>query len=176
MYPKSPLICIYLTDISQGGPHTRWQVPALKGGSQGSLHTIRDKVVLGLASNQSVVQLTREGLADSGLVVATFTARSVAPGPGGLMGLNITLGAGGDLSPPCSVSTDVFCDGRGYHTYMMEVVDRMGSDSFTPDSGVMISKTKNVGPNGQWPSQPFQVSADTYIDQTFLYHFAISLC
>ncbi|TLD18094.1 hypothetical protein PspLS_10550 [Pyricularia sp. CBS 133598] len=143
-----------------GGPHTRWQVPALKGGSQGSLHTIRDKVVLGLASNQSVVQLTREGLADSGIVVATFTARSVAPRPGGLMGLNVTLGAGGDLSPPCSVSSDVFCDGRGYHTYMMEVVDRMGSDSFTPDSGVMISKTKNVGPNGQWPSQPFQWMID----------------
>ena len=26
-----------------GGPHTRWQIPAVNGGSMGSLHTVRDK-------------------------------------------------------------------------------------------------------------------------------------
>lgn len=50
---------------------------------------------------------------------------------------------GGDLSPPCSAATDPLCDGRGYHNYTIEVVDRMGFDSFTPDSGVLLAKTKN---------------------------------
>src|SRR5699024_10476510 len=35
------------------------------------------------------------------------------------------------------------CDGGGYDNYTVEVVDRMGSDSFTPDSGVLLAKTKN---------------------------------
>ena len=48
-----------------------------------------------------------------------------------------------DLSPPCDVSTEVLCDGGGFNNYTVEVVDRMGADSFTPDSGVLISKTKD---------------------------------
>jgi hypothetical protein len=35
------------------------------------------------------------------------------------------------------------CDGGRYENYTVEVVDRMGSDSFTPDSGVLLAKTKN---------------------------------
>ncbi len=35
------------------------------------------------------------------------------------------------------------CDGGGYNNYTVEVVDRMGTDSFTPDSGVLLAKTKN---------------------------------
>ena len=49
----------------------------------------------------------------------------------------------GDLALPCSISTDPFCDGRGYNNYTVEVVDRMGTDSFTPDSGVLLAKTKD---------------------------------
>ena len=68
------------------------------------------------------------------------------------MGFNITLtSSGGDLAPRCSTSTDPFCDGGRYDNYNMEVIDRMGADSFTPDSGVMISKTKNSD-----RQQPFQ--------------------
>lgn len=37
----------------------------------------------------------------------------------------------------------------------MEVIDRMGADSFTPDSGVMISKTKNSD-----DESPFQWTID----------------
>jgi hypothetical protein len=37
----------------------------------------------------------------------------------------------------------------------MEVIDRMGADSFTPDSGVMISKTKNSD-----SESPFQWTID----------------
>ncbi|ORY64322.1 M6 family metalloprotease [Pseudomassariella vexata] len=131
-----------------GGPHTRWQIPAVQGGSMGSLHTVRDKSQLALISNSSVLQLSREALAYSGLVVANLTARAVDPGEG-LMGIRVVMDS--DLSPFCNISTDALCDGGSYDNYHVEVVDRMGADSFTPDSGVMISKTRDDD-----SIQPFQ--------------------
>ncbi|KAK7920586.1 hypothetical protein PG985_008608 [Apiospora marii] len=136
-----------------GGPHTRWLIPPTEGGSMGSLHSLRDKAQLGLVSNSSILHLSREGLATSGLVVATVTARAVDPGPSGLMGLRIDMDA--DRSPPCSIATDVLCDGGGYDHYHVEVVDRMGADSFQPDHGVLLSKTTDNG----W-SQPFMWTVD----------------
>ncbi|OAX80158.1 hypothetical protein ACJ72_05513 [Emergomyces africanus] len=125
-----------------GGPHTRWQIPPTQGGSVGALHTLRDKVQLKLVDSENLIQLSREGLPNSGIVVARLTARSVVPGKGGLMGIRIAMDK--DKSPPCDMKTDPFCDGGGYNGYDVEVIDRMGPDSFTPDSGVMISKTKSV--------------------------------
>ena len=49
----------------------------------------------------------------------------------------------GPEGPACDVTQDPMCDGRGYQNYTVEVVDRMGTDSFTPDSGVLLAKTKN---------------------------------
>jgi M6 family metalloprotease-like protein len=131
-----------------GGPHTRWQIPPVQGASMGSLHSVRDKYHIGLITNEVVLQASRDALAESGLIVAEITARAVDPG-NGLMGLNITLPT--DLSPACNTSTDPLCDGGKYNAYNLEVVDRMGPDSFCPDSGVMISKSKF----GDAP-QPFQ--------------------
>ncbi|MFG3298112.1 M6 family metalloprotease domain-containing protein [Micromonospora chersina] len=125
-----------------GGPHTRWQIPPVNGGSMGSLHTLRDKLKIGLLGEEHVLRLSREGLATSGMVVADVTARAVDAGPGGLTGLNIAMNA--DRSPACTVTTDPLCDGGRYNNYTVEVVDRMGADSFTPDDGVLISKTKNT--------------------------------
>lgn len=105
----------------------------------GSLHTMRDKHQIGLIDNTPILQISRSGLATSGPVVADLTARSVDPA-GGLMGFNISFGPGGDLQPRCNVSLDALCDGGNYNNYNMEVVDRMGADSFCPDSGVMITK------------------------------------
>jgi len=116
-----------------GGPHTRWQIPAQQGSSLGSLHTVRDKLQLGLTENSTVVMISKEDLATNGPVVAELTARSV---DSGLLGLRVMMG--NDSAPPCNQSTDPLCDGRGYQNYEMEVIDRMGADSFTPDSGVMI--------------------------------------
>ncbi|CZS93848.1 uncharacterized protein RAG0_03954 [Rhynchosporium agropyri] len=48
-----------------------------------------------------------------------------------------------DLSPACDINTDLFCDGGAYNNYDLEVIDRMGADSFQPDSGVMITKSKD---------------------------------
>ena len=119
----------------------------------GSLHSLRDKAQLGLVSNTSILHLSREGLATSGMVVATVTARAVDPGPSGLMGLRVDMDA--DRSPACSIETDVLCDGGGYNHYHVEVVDRMGADSFQPDHGVLLSKTTNDG----W-TQPFMWTID----------------
>ncbi len=74
--------------------------------------------------------------------MADLTARAVNHGESGLMGLRIQMSK--DLAPPCNISTDVLCDGRGYNNYDVEVIDRMGADSFTTDHGVMISKTKTI--------------------------------
>ncbi|KAH8602309.1 M6 family metalloprotease domain-containing protein [Bisporella sp. PMI_857] len=123
-----------------GGPHSRWKIPALEGSSMGSLHTVRDKTQLGLIGPESVLELSREALPSSGLVLAKITARSVDPGTSRIIGLHISISA--DLSPSCTIATDVLCDGGGYNSYHVEVVDRMGADSFVPDHGVMISKTK----------------------------------
>ncbi|KAK0621947.1 M6 family metalloprotease domain-containing protein [Bombardia bombarda] len=130
-----------------GGPHSRWKIPALEGGSMGSLHSMRDKNQIGLISNTTILHLSREALANSGPVVAQFAARAVDPGAG-FMGVRVQLDR--DRSPTCNISTDVLCDGGGYNNYEMEVVDRMGADSFGPDHGVLISKTKNRD------TQPFQ--------------------
>lgn len=141
-----------------GGPHTRWQIPSLQGGSLGCLHTMQDKLRIGLVDNSSVVMVTRDELAAAGAVlVVELTARSVDPGPGdGRMGILVRLGSNGDgdLSPACDTSADPLCDGGGYDSYSVEVVDRMGADSFTPDAGVMISKTKDEA------VQPFQWTID----------------
>ncbi|WP_283138257.1 M6 family metalloprotease domain-containing protein [Rhizohabitans arisaemae] len=125
-----------------GGPHSRWVIPPTAGGSMGAQHMLRNKIKLEMVDEKNVLRLSREALAESGLVVAKVVARSAPPGEKGLAGVNIEL-ATGDKSPACSVQTDPFCDGGAYNNYTVEVVDRMGSDSFTPDSGVLLAKTKN---------------------------------
>ncbi|GAA2936520.1 hypothetical protein GCM10020221_35310 [Streptomyces thioluteus] len=125
-----------------GGPHTRWMVPATAGGSMGAQHVLRDKMKLGIVDDKNVLRLDRDALRKSGTVVARVTARSAPPGEKGLTGVNISMGR--DLSPACDRTKDPLCDGGGYDNYTVEVVDRMGMDSFTPDSGVLLSKTKNA--------------------------------
>ncbi|MEV4345025.1 M6 family metalloprotease domain-containing protein [Actinoplanes sp. NPDC049596] len=123
-----------------GGPHSRWLIPGTSGSSMGAQHMLRNKMKLGIVSSDAVLRLSRESLAASGAVVTRVTARAVDRG---LAGINVTLD-GGDRSPACDAATDPVCDGGGYDNYTLEVVDRMGFDSFTPDSGVLLAKTKNA--------------------------------
>ncbi|MER7213578.1 M6 family metalloprotease domain-containing protein [Streptosporangium sp. NPDC000239] len=136
-----------------GGPHSRWLIPPTSGGSMGAQHMLRNKIKLEMVDERNVLRLSRDALAQSGLVVARVTARAVQPGPRDLSGVNIAFGTG-DRSPACDVTKDPFCDGGGYDNYTVEVVDRMGADSFTPDSGVLLAKTKNVD------SAPFEWVVD----------------
>jgi hypothetical protein len=125
-----------------GGPHSRWMIPATGGASMGAQHMLRNKIELGIVDEANVLRLSRDALASSGVVVARVTARAVQPGATGLSGVNVALD-GGDRSPACDTAADPLCDGGGYHNYTVEVIDRMGFDSFTPDSGVLLAKTKN---------------------------------
>ena len=143
-----------------GGPHTRWQIPPLQGASLGSLHTVRDKLKIGLITEDKLIKVSRDALKASGPVVARVTARSVESD---VMGLRVVLGK--DDSPPCHVNADPFCDGGGWDNYDMEVVDRMGADSFQADAGVLISKTKEAG------AQPFQWVVDANPDDIGLVDF-----
>lgn len=125
-----------------GGPHSRWLIPPTSGASMGAQHMLRNKIKLEMVDEKNVLRLSREALDESGLVTARVTAREVNPGESGLAGINIQFDTG-DKSVACRWQTDPLCDGGGYENYTLEVVDRMGTDSFTPDSGVLIAKTKN---------------------------------
>ncbi|MEU6747223.1 M6 family metalloprotease domain-containing protein [Spirillospora sp. NPDC046719] len=126
-----------------GGPHSRWMIPAVGGASMGAEHMLRNKLKLGIVDAGKVLQLDRDTLPQDGTVVATVTARSAEPSGGGLAGVNLKLGTGGDKEPACDTGTDPLCDGGKFDNYTLEVVDRMGMDSFTPDSGVLLAKTKD---------------------------------
>jgi M6 family metalloprotease-like protein len=128
-----------------GGPHTRYFIPATQGGAAGVEHTLRDKMKLGVVDEANILRLSREALATSGLVVLNVTSRETPMAPAGrtgLVGANITMNA--DREPRCDTQTNALCDGGGFNNYTVEVIDRVGADSFTPDSGVMLSKTKNA--------------------------------
>ena len=125
-----------------GGPHSRWMIPPTGGGSMGAQHMLRNKIKLEMVDEANVLRLSREALDESGLVVASVTAREIQPGRTALSGINVAFETG-DKSPACDVNSDPMCDGGGYENYTVEVVDRIGADSFTPDSGVLLAKTKN---------------------------------
>ncbi|KXJ90201.1 hypothetical protein Micbo1qcDRAFT_164724 [Microdochium bolleyi] len=130
-----------------GGPHTRWHIPAQSGGALGSLHTVREKTQLGLLDASEILSISREELPKVGIVVTELIARSVQPGDEHRISLKISLDK--DLSA-CDYQNDPLCDGGGFEAYELEVIDRMGADSFVTDSGVMITKTRRSGSNFQW--------------------------
>lgn len=100
------------------GPHTRWQIPPVDGGAMGPYHTLRDKLQIGLLSNTSSLELDREALIDSGLIVAEIKARSVVPEEGELIGFRVAMDK--DRSPYCNTTLDYRCDGGGYTSYELE--------------------------------------------------------
>ena len=54
-----------------GGPHRRWVVPAAAGASMPAGFMLRNRLRYGWLAPEQVLQLTRSGLAQSGLAVAT---------------------------------------------------------------------------------------------------------
>ena len=161
-----------------GGPHTRWHIPATQGGALGSNHNVRNRIKLGFVTEDNVLRLNRNALAESGPVVARITARAADPGPSGLTGVNIVLSPSpsladptrGDQSPSCVVAENPDCPGPTrnaagnivgsslYNNYTLEVVQRIGNDSFLPGHGVLISRTKNAD------SAPFVWIIDAHPD------------
>ena len=89
--------------------------------------------------------------------MAEVTARAVDPLPGTFAGIFVRLdgAAPGDRTPADDPATNPLSPGTpNYAFYSLEVVQRIGYDSFTPDNGVLIAKNKdglrgqNGGPNG----------------------------
>ena len=126
-----------------GGPFERWSIPPTEGGTMGSHHMIRNKVRLGFLPASEVLTLQRAALDAAGLIKARVLQRESPPAlqnPNLFSGVRIVLG---DDARQCSTSKPK-CDGGNYDQYDIEVVNRQGFDSFLPDHGVLIAKTKNA--------------------------------
>lgn len=138
------------------GPHSRWKVPAIAGGSMPAGLMLRQKMNFKFVKEDQVLTLSRNALAKSGLVVATISARSVEPLPGTFSGMVVRLDgdAPQDRTPETDPALDPLSPGKSeYNFYSLEVVQRIGYDSYVPDNGVLIAKNKdkesnNGGPNG----------------------------
>lgn len=139
-----------------GGPHMRWVVPPTQGAAMPAGLMVKNRLENGFLTEDDVLTLSRHGLARSGPVVARVTARAVAPLPGTFAGIVVRLDgpAPRDRTPAEDPATDPLSPGiPEYDAYSMEVVQRIGYDSFTPDNGVLLAKFKdnlrgrNGGPN-----------------------------
>jgi len=129
-----------------GGPHRRWVVPAAEGAHMPAGLMLRSRVKFGFVRPESVLQLKRSELADSGLAVANVTARAVDSDAGGLAGIVVRLDGQPpqDRTPPDDATANPLSAGRpAFNFYSVEVVQRIGDDSFVPDNGVLIAKNKD---------------------------------
>ncbi|UOE44936.1 hypothetical protein [Agromyces larvae] len=141
-----------------GGTHQRWSVPSIAGGSQPAGVALRNRINLNIIDESEYVNLPEATLDQVGLVSTRITSRAV-------MGEGLTTGVNLVLDKPDSAPADNStgsctrqgrdaagnatwdCDGGNFDNYTLEVIDRMGTDSFQPDHGVMIAKTKNRDSN-----------------------------
>jgi M6 family metalloprotease-like protein len=140
-----------------GGPHSRWVVPPMRGASMPAGLMLRNRVENEFVTADDVLELSREALARTGVVVADVTARAVEPLPGRYAGITVRLDGvePRDRRSTVDPATDPLSPGlTPYDFYSMEVVQRIGYDSFTPDDGVLLAMNRdslrgsNGGPNG----------------------------
>ncbi|HET7483462.1 MAG TPA: immune inhibitor A domain-containing protein [Actinomycetota bacterium] len=126
-----------------GGPFERYTIPPTQGATMGTHHMLRNKIRMGFIPPSEVFQVGRGTLDAQGVVRATILQRESPPDttdPDLYSGVRVTLGT--DRSS-CNAA-EPLCDGGGYDYYDMEVVNRQGFDSFTPDHGVLIAKSKSA--------------------------------
>jgi M6 family metalloprotease-like protein len=139
-----------------GGPHMRWVVPPAQGASMPAGLMVKNRLENEFITESQLLRLSRDGLAESGLAVAEVTARAVNPLPGTLAGITVRLDGSEplDRTPEDDPATHPLSSGTSnYDFYSLEVIQRIGNDSYTPDNGVLIAKNKdnmrgrNGGPN-----------------------------
>jgi M6 family metalloprotease-like protein len=139
-----------------GGPHMRWVIPATMGASMPAGLMLRNRMVNGFIPENKVLTISREGLAKSGPVVATITARAVEPLKRTYAGIIVRLDGAEphDRTPVDDPAVNPLSPGiPNFDFYSLEVVQRIGYDAFCPDNGVLLAKNKdkesrNGGPNG----------------------------
>jgi M6 family metalloprotease-like protein len=139
-----------------GGPHKRWVVPPTQGAFMPAGLMVRNRLENKFIGESELLTVGRASLAANGPAVAEVTARAVDPLPGTYAGIVVRLDGEkpGDLTPPDDPAANPLSAGTpNYNFYTLEVVQRIGYDSFTPDNGVLIAKNKdtlrgrNGGPN-----------------------------
>jgi M6 family metalloprotease-like protein len=139
-----------------GGPHMRWVVPANMGASMPAGLMLRNRIINGFVPDNQVLTISREGLAKTGPVVAGITCRAIEPLPGSFAGIIVRLDGTDphDKTPADDPAINPLSPGiPNFDYYSLEVVQRIGYDSFCPDNGVLLAKNKdkesrNGGPNG----------------------------
>ena len=134
-----------------GGTHERWSVPSVAGGSQPAGVALRNRIKLGIIDQSNYLNLQESDLDALGSVVTDVTSRAVMR-PGELAGVNLVFdkpnaAAADNSTGSCTRQAKWDCDGGSFDNYTIEVIDRMGTDSFQPDHGVMLAKTKNADRN-----------------------------
>ena len=139
-----------------GGPHRRWVSPPTEGGSMSAGLMLRQRLNFRFVDSAAVPMFSRDGLAKSGLALVNITARAIEPLPNSVPGIVVRLdgAAPQDRTPADDPATNPLSSGTpNFNFYTVEVVQRLGTDSFTPDNGVLIAKNKTQassvgGPNG----------------------------
>jgi hypothetical protein len=117
---------------------------------------LRNRIINGFVPDNQVLTISRDSLAKSGPVVATITSRAVEPLSGSFAGVIVRLDGADphDRTPVDDPAVNPLSSGiPNFDFYSLEVVQRIGYDSFCPDNGVLLAKNKdkesrNGGPNG----------------------------
>jgi M6 family metalloprotease-like protein len=140
-----------------GGTHNRWQVPNQGGSGLGPHHLLHFKNQLGVLAPTDQVTFARDTLQTQGVALVELKAREAVPS-GELVGATVTLGTG-DLAGSCANQglEPFYCPNRtggAYLHYRLEVVDRVGNDSFAPGHGVLLTKSRNSGTPRVWMIDP----------------------
>ena len=129
-----------------GGPHRRWVVPAAEGASMPAGLMLRSRIRFNFLGENQVLKLARSGLTESGVAIAQVVARAVEPWPGTVAGITVALDgpAPQDRTPTDDINSNPLSPGNPvWNFYSIEVVQRIGYDSFTPDNGVLLARNKN---------------------------------
>ena len=107
---------------------------------------LRSRMKFGFVRPESVLRLTRSELTKAGLAVVNVIAREAEPAPESKSGIVVGLDgpAPQDKTPADDPKTNPLSAGKPvFNFYSIEVVQRIGYDSFTPDNGVLIAKNKD---------------------------------
>ena len=132
-----------------GGPHRRWVVPAAEGASMPAGFMLRNRLRYGwLPAGTGAAAHPQRPRA----VRASRSRRSPpAPSirvPGEVAGVTVDARRRRAAGPHAAMRHERWtrsCAGDPvFNFYSVEVVQRIGYDSFTPDNGVLIAKNKNV--------------------------------
>lgn len=138
-----------------GGPHKRYTVPKTEGDVMSAGVMLRQRISWNWLTPEQLIDIKRSELAKVGMVIGKVTARAVDPVSGYLSGIVVRLDgdAPQDRTPVEDPVTNPLSSGTpNFNFYSVEVVQRVGYDSFTPDNGVLLAKNKDQasavgGPN-----------------------------